>query len=41
MIKRPTVFVIGAGAGVDLGMPVGEKLSAIIAQKLDIRFADG
>src|SRR5256885_1549853 len=38
MLRRPTVLILGAGAGVDLNMLVGEKLSAEIAQKLDIRF---
>jgi hypothetical protein len=38
MLKRPTVLILGAGAGVDIDMLVGEKLSAAIAEKLDIRF---
>lgn len=41
MLKRPTVFVLGAGAGVDVGMPVGEALSSTIASKLKIQFEDG
>lgn len=41
MIKRPTVFVLGAGAGVDIGMPVGETLSKSIANKLNIKFENG
>jgi hypothetical protein len=40
MLRRPTVLILGAGAGVDLDMLVGEKLSAEIADKLDIRFDD-
>lgn len=38
MLKAPTVFVLGAGAGIDLGMPLGDTLSDQIAGKLDIRF---
>src|ERR1051325_3004557 len=38
MLRRPPVFVIGAGAGVDINMPVGSTLSATIADKLNIRF---
>jgi hypothetical protein len=40
MLKRPTVFVIGAGAGVDIGMPVGATLSADIGEKLDLRYGE-
>jgi hypothetical protein len=38
MLKAPTVFVLGAGAGFDVGMPLGDTLSDQIAAKLDIRF---
>lgn len=38
---KQTVFVIGAGAGVDIGMPTGEALSNQIAQKVNIRFEGG
>lgn len=38
MFSTPTVLVIGAGAGFDVGMPVGEQLSSEIADKLNIRF---
>jgi hypothetical protein len=31
MLKRPTLLVIGAGAGADLGMPMGRGLSDTIA----------
>jgi predicted cation transporter len=41
MFKVPTLFVIGAGAGFDIGMPVGEKLSGEIAKKLNIKFESG
>lgn len=33
-----TVFIIGAGAGDDIKMPVGSELSRRIASKLDFRF---
>src|SRR6476661_8973738 len=38
MLKEPTVFVIGAGAGWDIDMPLGSTLSSQIASKLDIRY---
>src|SRR4051812_43014657 len=38
MLRRPTVLILGAGAGVDIEMLVGEKLSAEIGEKLNIRF---
>jgi hypothetical protein len=41
MLKVPTVFVIGAGAGVDVGMPLGDQLSHIIGEKLQIKFEEG
>jgi hypothetical protein len=41
MLKVPTVFVIGAGAGVDVGMPLGDQLSHIIGEKLRIKFEEG
>jgi hypothetical protein len=41
MLGLPTVFVLGAGAGVDVGMPVGEKLTGEIAKKVDITFERG
>lgn len=40
MLAEPTVLVVGAGAGEALGMPVGSDLIRVIAQKLDISFAD-
>jgi hypothetical protein len=36
MFDMPTLIVIGAGAGVDIGMPLGSKLTEEIARKLDI-----
>lgn len=41
MLNVPTAFVIGAGAGIDLGMPVGSSLSKSIADKLNIYFEWG
>ena len=41
MFSIPTVFIIGAGAGKEVGMPVGSELSAEIAKKLDIKHKDG
>src|SRR5262245_16819274 len=42
MLRTPTVFVIGAGAGFDIGMPLGDALSTTIGDKLNIRFrSDG
>lgn len=38
MLPVPTVFVLGAGAGVDIDMPVGSTLSDKIAEKLSIVF---
>ncbi len=41
MFRRKTVIVVGAGAGVDVDMPVGTRLSNTIADKLNIRFSEG
>jgi hypothetical protein len=37
----PTVFILGAGAGTDIDMPVGNKLSDAIADRLNFRFDAG
>jgi hypothetical protein len=37
MINSKTVFVIGAGAGHDIGMPLGDRLSGIIGEKLNMK----
>jgi hypothetical protein len=37
MFSVPTVFVIGAGAGKEIDMPVGSELSAEIAKRLHIK----
>jgi hypothetical protein len=41
MFHVPTVFVIGAGAGVDVDMPTGKSLTDEIAKKVAIRFEGG
>ena len=37
-MSKNTVFIIGAGASKEAGMPTGEELKKEIADKLDIRF---
>ncbi|CDZ56027.1 hypothetical protein [Neorhizobium galegae] len=37
MFANKTVFIIGAGASYEIGLPVGSALTGIIAQKLDLR----
>ncbi|MEQ9150748.1 MAG: SIR2 family protein [Parvibaculum sp.] len=41
MFKSKTLFVVGAGASKEVGLPIGKDLKSIIASKLDIRFRDG
>lgn len=41
MLSRETVFIIGAGASFELGLPLGETLKTEIAGLLDIQFAGG
>ncbi|MGO8061310.1 hypothetical protein ACC716_24295 [Rhizobium johnstonii] len=41
MFKRKTVFIVGAGASKEVGLPVGDELKNSIAGKLKIRFDDG
>jgi len=38
MFKRKTLFVLGAGASAEVGLPVGTALAKTIGKKLDIRF---
>jgi hypothetical protein len=38
MLKHPTLFIIGAGTGDGLNMPLGSTLSATIARHVDIAF---
>ena len=33
MFNRKTLFIIGAGAGFDIGMPVGRQLAEDIARR--------
>jgi hypothetical protein len=40
MFEQNTVFIIGAGAGVEIKMPVGSALSTSIADKTYIRYKD-
>jgi hypothetical protein len=37
---RKTVFIIGAGASKEAGLPIGSELKKMIAKALDIRFQD-
>ena len=41
MLKSKTLFVVGAGASKEVGLPVGSELKSIIGSKLNIRFEDG
>jgi hypothetical protein len=38
MLHVPTVFVIGAGAGADIDMPLGSRLTDLIASKVNINY---
>lgn len=40
MFKSKTVFIVGAGASCEAGLPSGEALKTEIANRLDIRFGD-
>lgn len=40
MIKSKTVFVIGAGASADFGLPVGDGLKTLLIAKLAIEFEE-
>lgn len=40
-IKQKTVFVLGAGASKELGLPTGDELKSTIAKEVDIRFKNG
>lgn len=41
MLAKKTVFVIGAGASYEVGLPLGDELRSKIARLIDIRFASG
>jgi hypothetical protein len=41
MFRSKTLFILGAGSSHEVGLPTGESLKSMIAQKIDIRFEDG
>ncbi len=41
MFKKKTVFIVGAGASKEVGLPIGDELKLKIGVKLDIRFDNG
>jgi hypothetical protein len=41
MFKRQTLFILGAGASVEAGLPAGKALAQAIGKKMDIRFQLG
>jgi hypothetical protein len=41
MFDRPTVLIIGAGAGFDIEMPLGDRLAERIAASVDFYLEDG
>jgi hypothetical protein len=41
MFKRKTLFIVGAGASAEFGLPVGSGLAAKIAHMMDVRFEFG
>jgi len=38
MFKSKTLFIVGAGASKEAGLPVGNELTATISEKIDIKF---
>jgi len=40
MFKKPVVFIIGAGASADYGMPLGGQLASSVAADVDFHFPD-
>jgi hypothetical protein len=40
MFKRRTLFVLGAGASAEVGLPLGSQLADTIGTKVDIRFEE-
>jgi len=38
MLKQNTVFVVGAGASNEFGLPVGSQLATKISEKLNVLF---
>jgi hypothetical protein len=41
MLQSKTLFIVGAGASFEVGLPVGDDLKRQIAALIDIRFDDG
>lgn len=41
MFKRKMLFVVGAGASVEFGLPTGAELAETISKKMDVRFEHG
>lgn len=41
MFRAKTLFVLGAGSSHEVGLPIGDDLKKIIADKIDIRFEYG
>ena len=41
MFHRKTLFILGAGASAEIGLPVGGGLASVIASKMDVRFEMG
>jgi hypothetical protein len=41
MFRQQTLFIVGAGASAEFGLPVGRELAQTISSKMDIRFEFG
>lgn len=41
MFQSKTLFILGAGASLEVGLPTGERLKEIIAEKINIQFDQG
>jgi hypothetical protein len=41
MFHRRTLFILGAGASAEIGLPLGGGLASVIARKMDVRFETG
>ena len=41
MFNRKTLFVIGAGAGYDIGVPIGRQLAEDIARRTNVALDHG
>ena len=40
MLREKTVFIVGAGASKEFGMPIGSELALSISKKLNVLFDD-